>query len=286
VGAIAIHIITDSTCDISREDQKRLNIHVVPLTVHFGGASYVDGVELSNEQFYDMLEASETLPTTSQVPPEVFTDMFKERLDTGDEVLGIFISSELSGTFNSARIAQETLASDRLHIVDSRCATLSLALLLAEAAKYRDAGFSAAQVAEHVKALTGRVRQFMVLNTLKYVRKGGRISAATAIVGELLNMKPIITLVDGVVQNIGKARGMPAAVQTMLQKVLADMPDMRFGTVFCHACAPELLEKTIACMKEPLKLVDWLTCSIGSVIGTYSGRGVVGFAYIAEQPSS
>jgi DegV family protein with EDD domain len=267
---------------MSPEDQQRLNIHTVPLTVHFADASYLDGVELDSHRFFDLLDSSETLPTTSQVSPQTFIDVFKGYLDAGDDVVGIFISSKLSGTYQSACIAEETLASDRLHIIDSRGASVSLSLLLSEAAKYRDAGHTAAQIAKYVAALTQKVRALMVLNTLKYVRKGGRISATTAIMGELLNMKPIITLIDGAVQSIGKARGMPAAIQAVLQKVLKELPDKRFGVAFCHACAPEVLEQAIAYMKEPLKLVDWLTCSIGSVIGTYSGRGVVGFAYIAE----
>lgn len=282
MNIIAIRIITDSTCDLSVEDQRRLDIIVVPLTVHFSDASYLDGVEITNEQFYDKLEGCKTLPTTSQPPPEAFTEVFKKYLDAGDEIVGIFISGEISGTCNSARIAQKTLASGSLHIVDSRTATMGLALLLSEAAKHRDAGFTAAQIAAHISTLTKKIRFFAAINTLKYLRKGGRVSAATAIFGELLEMKPIMSMRDGLILSVGKARGMTAAINAILAKVLADLPDLRYGTAFAHSCAPDLVQKAIACMKEPLKLVDWLICNGGSVIGTYTGRGVVGFAYIAE----
>ena len=279
---IAIRIITDSTSDLSREDQARLDIQVIPLTVRFSGVSYLDGVELTNEQFYDKLDTCKELPTTSQVPPQTFIDIFQHHLDGGDEVVGIFISSEISGTYNSARIAKETLASDRLHLVDSRITTLGLAVLVAEAARCRDEGLPAAQIAEHIAELTKKVRLLVVINTLKYLRKGGRISAAATVLGEALGMKPIVTMVDGTVHPAGKARGMQAALKELLRKVTADLPDLRYTVAFAHSSAPELVDKAIALLKEPLQLLDWLVCSGGSVVGTYAGRGAVGFAYIAK----
>ena len=280
---MAIRIITDSTCDLSRADQERLGIQVIPLTVHFSGTSYLDGVDLTNEQFYEKLEQCEQLPTTSQVPPQDFIDAFRAHLDAGDEVVGIFISSKVSGTFNSACVAKQALASNRLHVVDSRSGAMGLALLASEAAAHRDAGFSAAQIAEHVVSLSQKVRFFAAVNTLKYLRKGGRVSATTVVIGEALGMKPIVTLVNGAVQSMGKARGMPAALRTMAQEVLANAPDLRYGVAFAHSCAPELLDKLIALLKESLALTDWLVCNIGSVIGTYAGKGAVGVAYIAEE---
>ena len=282
MDAIAIRIFTDSTCDLSIEDQARLNIHVVPLTVHFSEESYLDGLEITNEQFYDKLDNSAALPTTSQVTPQAFIDAFKEYLDAGDEIVGIFISSEISGTYHSACIAKETLTVGHLYIVDSRSATMSLALLLSEAAKCRDAGCSAEYIAEHVTMLSQKVRFLAAVNTLKYLRKGGRVSATTAVIGEFLGMKPIVSMIDGKVTSVGKARGMPEALKAILQKTLTDVPDSRYGAAFAHSCAPELVEQAVSCMREPLKLVDWLTCSISSVIGTYAGRGAVGFAYIAR----
>jgi len=168
---IAIQIITDSTCDLSREDQERLGVQVIPLSVEFSGFSYLDGIDLSTEQFYDKLDRCDRLPTTSQVPPETFIDAFRKHLDAGNEVVGIFLSSAISGTYNSACMAKETIGSDRLHIVDSRSATMSLALLISEAAKRRDAGFSAPEIVEHVTMLTKKVRFIAAVNTLKYLRR-------------------------------------------------------------------------------------------------------------------
>jgi len=281
VNVIAIRIFSDSTCDLSTEDQERLQIYIVPLTVNFSGTTYLDGIDITNEEFYDRLDTCEELPTTSQPSPQSFIDAFKGFLEAGDEIVGVFISSEISGTYNSACIAKQMLMTDKLHIIDSRGATVGLALLLSEAAGYRDAGFTAAQIVDHIVLLSKKIRFFAALNSLKYLRKGGRISATTAVVGEFLGVKPLVSIVDGKILMVGKARGMQKTLELMLQKVLTDLPDLHYPVAFTHSCTPELVRKAVESFKDPLKLVDWLTCGISSVIGTYAGRGSVGFAYIA-----
>ena len=281
MNVIAIRIFSDSTCDLSTEDQERLQIYIVPLTVNFSGTTYLDGIDITNEEFYDRLDTCEELPTTSQPSPQSFIDAFKGFLEAGDEIVGVFISSEISGTYNSACIAKQMLMTDKLHIIDSRGATVGLALLLSEAAGYRDAGFTAAQIVDHIVLLSKKIRFFAALNSLKYLRKGGRISATTAVVGEFLGVKPLVSIVDGKILMVGKARGMQKTLELMLQKVLTDLPDLHYPVAFTHSCTPELVRKAVESFKDPLKLVDWLTCGISSVIGTYAGRGSVGFAYIA-----
>ena len=279
---MAIRIVTDSTCDISAEDRKELDIHVVPLSVHFDDESYLDGVNITNQEFYEKLENSKNLPTTSQVSPGDFRDVFVRYLDAGDEVVGIFISGEISGTYQSAVIAKEMVGSDNVFIVDSRVASMGLALLVAEAVKYRDAGHTAAEITAHVKKLTKKVRFIAAINTLKYLRKGGRIKATTAVVGELMGIKPIVGMVNGSILLMDKAKGMSAAVKAMLKHVTADLPDLRYPVVFAHSEAPELLQKTMELFKDALKFKDRMVCNIGSVIGTYAGKGGIGFSYIAE----
>jgi len=282
VGKIAVSIITDSTCDLSHEDQKRLGIIVVPLTVHFSDASYHDGVDLTNEQFYQKLEAAEHLPTTSMIPPGDFTQVFEEEVAKGNEVLGIFISSEISGTYHSACIAKESFPHDQVYVVDSRSASLSLGLLVFEAVQFRDKGHTAAEIVQLLEPLIKKVRFFAAVNTLKYLRKGGRISTTSAVVGEVLGIKPIVTIIDGTIHSIGKARGMSAAIKHILQESMKHMPDLCHTVTFAHSGAPELMEKAISYMKEPLKLQSWLCCEVGAVIGTYAGRGCVAFAYISK----
>jgi len=278
---LAIRIITDSTCDITREDQEKHNIKIIPLTVNFADASYEDGVDITNEQFFEKLEASKVLPTTSSVAPQTFTNAFKECLDAGDEIVGIFISGEVSGTYHAACMAKDSLDSDRIHLVDSRNTTLAMALLVYEAVKNRDEGMPAAEIADHIRSLTPKVRLMAMVNTLKYLHKGGRLSLTSAVIGEVLGIKPIASIVDGKVAAIGKARGIPATFKAMLQKALDDLPDKRYGFTFGHICAPELFDKFIDYMKEPLQITEWFTCNIGCIVGTHTGKGAVGFAYIA-----
>ncbi len=279
---IALQIVTDSTCELTRADQERLGVIVVPLTVHFSDESYYDGVDLSPEEFYEKLEQSETLPTTSMVPPERFTQVFEACLDRGDDVVGIFISSEISGTYHAACIARESFPQGKVSVIDSRSASLSLALLVLEAVKLRDAGCSAAELVEQMAALIKKVRFFAAVNTLKYLRKGGRISNTSAVVGEILGIKPIVAIVDGTIHSIGKARGMTSAIKHLLQEALRQMPDLCHEFVFAHSGAPELMEKAITHLKGPLGLRSYFTCGLCATIGTYAGRGCVGIAYIAE----
>ncbi|MBP1758238.1 MAG: degV family protein [Firmicutes bacterium] len=279
---IALQIVTDSTCELTKEDQDRLGVIVVPLTVHFTDASYRDGIDLTREEFYNKLEQAETMPTTSMVPPEQFEEVFSACVDRGDDVVGIFISSDISGTYHAACIASESFPVGRVSVIDSRSASMSLALLVLEAVKLRDAGSSAAELVEQMKPLIKNVRFFAAVNTLKYLRKGGRISATSAVVGEVLGIKPIVTIVDGTIHSIGKARGMTSAIKHLLQEAMRQMPDLCHEFVFAHTGAPELLEKAISQIKGPLGLKSYFTCELGATIGTYAGRGCVGVAYIAE----
>ena len=278
---MAVRIITDSTCDITREDQESMKIHVIPLTVNFPDASYADGVDITNEEFFDKLESCKTLPTTSSVAPQAFIEAFQEGLDAGDDIVGIFISGDISGTFQSACIAKDELNSDNIHLVDSRNTTAALALLVFEAVKNRDSGMSASEIAEHIDSLTPKVRLMAMVNTLKYLHKGGRLGFAPALLGEVIGLKPLTSVIDGKVAAIGKAIGIPAAFKLILQKVMEDLPDKKYTFAFGHACAPETFEKLIDFFKEPLQLTEWFTCNIGSIVGTHTGKGVVGFAYVA-----
>lgn len=279
---IAVRIITDSTCDLLPEDQARLGVHVIPLSVHFADADYQDGIDITRAEFYEKLEHAERLPTTSMIPPGAFNKAFRHYVDKGDEVVAILISSDISGTYHSACIAREGFAADSVFIIDSRSASLSLALLVSEAAKLRDEGYSASDLVRRMEALIQKIRFFAVVNTLKYLRKGGRVSATSAVVGELLGIKPIVSIIEGHVQPVGKARGMSAAIEYVLQELRRSLPNLSHSVVFGHSGAPELMEKAMARIKVPLGIQQWLCCEVGAVIGTYGGRGCVGIAYIAQ----
>ena len=205
-----VQIITDSTSDLSKARQEALGVEVAPLSVHFGEESFLDGVDLTNEAFYVRLRAAQALPTTAQVNPEEFVRRFQAHRDRGDDVVALFIASKLSGTCQSAMIAREMVDPDHIFVIDSDTVTFGLGLLVEMAARLRDQGLSAREIAEELERLKARQRFYAVVETLKYLKMGGRISGAAAVVGGMLGITPILDIRDGVVQAAGKARGRKA----------------------------------------------------------------------------
>lgn len=279
---MAIRIITDSTSDIPIEQQEHLGIDIVPLSVIFEGKTFTDGIELKNEQFYEMLSKSTSLPTTSQVNPNEFEPLFKSYIDAGDTVVGIFISSKLSGTYQSAIIAKETVGSDRIFIVDSKSATFGLALLVYEAIKLRDNGISAEDIYNTLILLSSQIKFYAIVNTLKYLKMGGRLSSSAAILGGVLHIKPLVSIIDGEVKSVAKERGQKAAFSWILEKLKKDVPDMQYPFVLGHSDAPGLMEEFITYITSSIEVKAPVICEIGCVIGTHSGPGCVGLAYIPK----
>ncbi len=279
---MAIRIITDSTCDIDLKDQEMLGIDIVSLSVIFGDDKYTDGVDLKKEQFYEMLSRAETLPTTSQVNPDGFEDMFRNYIDAGDDIIGIFISSKLSGTYQSAVIVQEMLKKDNIYIIDSKTTTFGLALLVYEAIKQRDKGVPAKDIYESLIKLRDEINFFAVVDTLKYLKMGGRLSSSAAILGGMLHIKPLVSIVDGEVKSTGKERGHTAAFANILEKLKEQPPDNSYPIVFGHSNAPDLLKDFIASMGTAVDIKPYYVCEIGCVIGTHAGPGCTGIAYIPE----
>lgn len=278
-----VRIVTDSTSDITQEEGAALNITIVPLTVHFGNESFVDGINLTKADFFEKLACADKLPTTSQVPPGEFSPIFHRFVEAGDEVVGIFISSELSGTYQSALAAREKDVQDKIYVIDSRSAAYSLALLVREAIRLRDAGKSAKEIDAAVRALVKRVRLMAVVDTLKYLRMGGRISNTTAFVGGLLGINPIISVTKGKVESIGKARGMKAGLKFIGDQLVSDPPDLNYLFAFGHTSAPKALREAVDYFTNIHGVVNYFEADIGITVGTHIGPGAVGIAYIAKE---
>ena len=277
---MAIRIITDSTSDIPLENQKSLGIDIVSLNVIFEDTKYTDGVDLKKDQFYDMLSKSSTLPTTSQVNPDGFYDLFKGYIDAGDDIIGIFISSKLSGTHQSASIVKEMLGSDRIYIVDSKNASFGLALLVYDAIKQRDNGLKAREIYNNLMALRDKVKLYAAVDTLKYLKMGGRLSSSAAILGGMLNIKPLVSVVDGEVKSPGKARGQNAAFASIAEKLREALPSDDHPVLFGHSNAPHLMQLFIDHIYKSVGIKPDYICEIGCVIGTHTGPGCVGISYI------
>lgn len=280
-----VRIITDGTSDLSAQRAAELNVHVMPMRVFFGQESFVDGVDITREEFFARLESCQELPTTSQLNPDDFLEVFQKYVDQGDQVVGIFLSSELSGTCQSACIARDMAEGGEIHIVDSRTVTFALALLVEEAARMRDEGLSAAQIAEAVEQLARRAKLLAIVDTLTYLKKGGRISAATAAVGGLLGIKPIVEVDSrGTVEAVGKARSMASGLEWIARHIEQAPADPAYAVAYGHSNSPERVPLCMEALKDVLPQGrPPLMGSIGAVIGTHVGPGAVGVAYIAAE---
>lgn len=278
-----IRIVTDSTSDFTAQRAAELGVTLLPLSVHFGDEAFRDGIDITQAEFYRRLAEVDTLPTTSQVNPDVFAQIFNDCLKQGDEVLCICLSSELSGTCQSALIAQEMVGRPGVAVVDSRTVTFALALLVETAVRLRDTGLTLAELERAVNALAGRLKLLAVVDTLKYLKMGGRINAATAVVGGLLGISPIITIQDGLVEAVGKARGRKAAFQWMEKAMAEAQPDLSLPVAFGHSNAPEAMAECMEFFSAAVAGTQRITGDIGAVVGTHAGPGATGLAYFVKE---
>lgn len=276
---MAIQIISDSTCDLTEEQRNELGIAIVPLKVRFGDREYTECVDITLDEFYKKLATSPQLPTTSQPSPEDFERVIRPCLDKGDEVVVLTLSAAISGTYQSASIAQKNLRSDKVHVIDTASATLGLGDLVKKAVALSGAGVTAKQIVETITDYASRLRIVAVIDTLKYLHKGGRLSALSTVLGGMLNIKPIVSLVDGKVELIGRARGLNAAYEWVFNKFMDSNVDLSLGCLFGFSQNPDYMNQLIALFKERVSLPDYYIGEIGTVIGTHAGPNVAAFCY-------
>ncbi len=282
---MAVKIVTDSTCDLSNKLVQDYDIEVVPLIVNFGDKAYRDGVDITSEDFFKLLSATKELPFTSQVNPAQFETVFRRLLDAGDEIVGIFISSTFSGTYGSAVIAKELFTEEerkKIHLYDSRISTVPLGLVAIEGAKVAKNSGDVNLVCKQVEYAIANVKIICVLDTLLYLSKGGRISPGQAIVGNLLNIKPVLTVDEKAeIVKIDKVRGRNKGIRWIVDYIEENSIDIN-GKPFALIHGDDL--ESVKLLKEQLgdsyvEKKDYDLC-IGAVIGTHLGPGTVGIAYI------
>jgi DegV family protein with EDD domain len=272
-----IHLVTDSTSDIPAADAQALGVSVVPLIVRFGNEQYRDGVDIDADAFYAKLEHTGVHPTTSQPSPEVFAALYRTLLaDPRDEVVGLHISAKLSGTLQSAMLASQEFDSNRIHLVDTESVSGGLQLLVRAALDDIKAGDSAATVAEKATRRRDKVTILVLLDTLTYLHRGGRIGRAQAFVGGLLNVKPLVAVRDGEVVPLARPRNRTKGFDLIVDSVQACAP-LRSLAVF-HAAAAESVVELEARLSAVMSKVSAVLGRIGPVVGAYSGPGGLGVA--------
>ncbi|MBI4338650.1 MAG: DegV family protein [Chloroflexi bacterium] len=278
---MAVKIVTDSTSDIPQEVARELDITVVPLNVRFGQESFLDGVEISSEVFFQRLAAAESLPATSQPSPGVFLEVYQRLLSQGHQVVSIHISEHLSGTLNSARQAKEEMGDAAVEIIDSLQASMGLGLVVTAAAQAVRGGASYQEAVQAARGAMGEVQVFAVLDTLEYLQKGGRVGKVRALVGSLLRMRPIITVREGIVHSLSIARSRAQGVQYLITVAEERAPLKQAAVVFSTTSqeADELVER----LRPLVTGGRVMRARFGPVLGTYVGPGSWGMALQSEK---
>ena len=276
---MSVRIVVDSSCDLIPALRER--VRIVPLTVHFGEEEYIDGVTLTAAEFYEKLVASKVNPTTSQATPFAFGEVFEELVNAGDEVVCITCSSGLSGTFQSARIAAGDF-DGKVHVVDSQNIALSSAILAQYGLDLVDAGKSAQEIAEELTAVSGKAHLFAVVDTLEYLQRGGRVSKTVAIAGGMLSIKPIIGVVNGKVEMVGKARGNKGANRQMNQEVEKLGIDLTKPVLLGYTGTDDSLLKKYMEECGDFWPANTPVTVVSGVVGAHAGPGAVAIAFFAK----
>ena len=276
---MSIRFICDSTCDYTEQQAKELGITLVPLKVLFGEKEYFDGVDIKPEAFYDMLADSEELPTTSQPSPEAFLQYFREAKEAGDDVICILLASKLSGTCQSALVAKDIVEYERIYIIDSMQATLGTQLLTERAFALQKEGKNAEQIVEILEKEKEKVCIYLIVDTLLYLQKGGRLSATGMVVGSALNLKPVLAVRYGEVNVAGLARGQKGAREKLLKAMEKDGGmDKSRGYNLGYTGNNEFLGEFQDFIRERLGTEYNKMVAVGSVIGVHVGPGASAIA--------
>jgi len=281
-------IISDGGCDFSKEEAKAYNVDIVPFYITFDGSTYLkEGIDISKEDYFQRLLTDKTLyPKTSQPNPQDYIDVYTPYLKAGRDILCVTISSKLSGSHASATIAADTLKDDfperTITIIDSLNVTVGQGLIIKEIIKMRDAGYNlekTAQLAEKVKATT---KVYFTLDTLEYLKKGGRVGPTTAFVGGILGLRPILQVIDGQVGQLDNVRGKARAIKLMEEAIIDTLTDeknnvsINVGHILSEPEAVSLHANTETALG--IKITNPIV-GIGATIGTHAGPGALGFAY-------
>jgi DegV family protein with EDD domain len=278
---VTVHLVTDSTADFLRADAARLNVSVVPLTVRFGDEQFRDGVDIDSDTFYRRLARGGIQPTTSQPSPNEFAEVYRTLLENPDDsVVSIHISGKLSGTLQSANLAAQDIDRERLHLVDSESVSGGLQLLVRAARDDVAAGLDAASVAAAAVRRRTKIGIYVLLDTLMYLQRGGRIGRAQAMLGSLLSVKPVLTVEHGEVAPVARVRSRKQGLDAVIERLRQRLP-LR-GLAAFHIGAPELLPELRAMLAPLVTDVEIVEGEVGPVVGVYAGPGGAGIACLSD----
>lgn len=273
-------IVTDSTSDIPEELVSKYDIHVVPLRLMFGEETFQDGVDISAEVFYKRLVQSEQLPTTSQASPADYMQVYENimTLHPGSPIISIHISSGLSGTYQSAVLAKSLMEDPpEITVVDSKSASYGFGLLVVQAARLAAEGQSADEILALIEQMRQQRKLYFLVDTLEYLQKGGRIGKAAAIIGNLLNIKPILSIdEDGIIYAVEKVRGRKKAITRMIERFQEDLGEIRnINVAVGHTADPASADLVLEELSRHYSLEEVVLTNVGPVVGSHVGPGTL-----------
>lgn len=277
---MSVRIVIDSSTDLSAAIRDKFTI--VPLIIRFDNEEFLDGVNITHKEFYERLIESDVMPVTSQAPPDAFEHVYKEAVDAGDTVVVITVSSKLSGTYQSATIAADDY-SGKVFVVDSKSVAIGAGILAEMALDLAEQGMDAASIAEHLTVERENICVIALLDTLEYLKRGGRISKTAAIAGAMLSIKPVVALKDGAVEILGKARGSRQGNNLLVSEIQAaggvdfSKPLLLGYTGLSDMLLQKYIDDSAALWQDNIDRLN--TTDISSVVGTHAGPGAIAVAF-------
>lgn len=275
-----IKIITDSTADLSKDLYDKHNIEVLPLLISFGEESYLDGVEITAEKVFERIEQDDILPTTAQVTPNRFMEAYKKYLDEGYKIISIHMSSAMSGTYQSACIAKDSLESDDIIIIDSQNVTAALGILVLKAVKLKEKGYDIFQIEKELNKIKEKVELSVCFESLEYLVRGGRISKTAGIVGSVLGIKLILEIKDGLMSVKDKIRGTKKAIKKIISDLENTNLDEEVPVILIDVDNIEIKEALREYMNE--NNVNFVECPVGSTVSIHSGPRCCGLVFLSK----
>ncbi|MCL2421310.1 MAG: DegV family protein [Defluviitaleaceae bacterium] len=282
------HIISDGGCDFTKAEIQKHNIDVIPFYVTFDQVTYLkEGVDISKEEYFKRLLEDKTLfPKTSQPSPQDYIDMYTPHLEAGKDIISLTISSKLSGTYNSATLAANTLKDDypdrTIIVIDSLNCAIGQGLILKEIIKMRDSGLSIAKTAELTEKVIMTAKIYFTLDSLEYLKRGGRVGPTTALVGGILGLRPVLHLVDGVVEQLDSVRGKKKVLQLMEEGIVDALKGEEQDINLCvgHILSVEEAAAFKAGLEGAMGIhIPNEITEVGATIGTHAGPGALAVAY-------
>lgn len=285
-----IAIVTDSTANLTEEECKAWGISVVPLYLNLGSASYLDGVELSSEEFYKRMKDENTLPTTSQPSPGLFLETFERLLKTHDCVVAVLLSGKLSGTVHSAETARDLLCTERIHVIDSQVVEYALGALVLEMAKAvrladeQGTVCDVQELVERMAQIRAEMHMYIAMDSLENLRLGGRIGAAAALLGSMMQIKPVIWLSDGQVGVFEKVRTYKKAVDSIMSRMFEQMRNAGpCEIMLIHSVTDlDVVRRWVDTVKEALPEARVSYRMLAPIVGVHVGFGGLGAIYYAR----